>query len=178
MSRGFVKEDDQEEPVFIPPRAPLPPGFENLVTPRGLRLLQEERTALEAARAAVDLPEGPARRRELAEINGRIAMLEERVASARVVAHDNSIDGTVRFGATVTFRTMAGPAQGQERTFTLVGVDEAKVAESRMAYTAPLAQALLGKRAGERVTFQLGTNAQIMDIISIRSGTDSSGLNA
>ncbi|MGV3636407.1 MAG: transcription elongation factor GreA, partial [Flavobacteriales bacterium] len=26
MSRGFVREDDQEEAPFIPPRAPLPEG--------------------------------------------------------------------------------------------------------------------------------------------------------
>ncbi|MEO8732945.1 MAG: transcription elongation factor GreA, partial [Flavobacteriales bacterium] len=35
MSRGFVREDDQEEPIFIPPRATLPAGMENHVTPRG-----------------------------------------------------------------------------------------------------------------------------------------------
>jgi transcription elongation factor GreB len=165
MSRGFVKEEDQEEPVFIPPRAPLPPGMENLVTPRGLALLKEERAQLEASRDAVT-SEGPARRRELAEINGRIALLEDRIASARLV---EPVDrpGSVRFGTTVTYRVAVGAQQGVERTFSLVGVDEAKVAEGRIAFTSPLAQALLGKRVGERVDFRPGPQHQVLEVVAI-----------
>jgi transcription elongation factor GreB len=32
MSRGFVKEDDQEETPIVPPRADLPEGVVNYVT--------------------------------------------------------------------------------------------------------------------------------------------------
>jgi transcription elongation factor GreB len=53
MSRGFVKEDDQEEAPFVPPRAALPDGVPDHVTPRGLQLLLDERKALEAERAGV-----------------------------------------------------------------------------------------------------------------------------
>jgi len=42
MSRGFVKEEDQEEPVIIPPRAAIPDGVTNYVTPNGLQELQLE----------------------------------------------------------------------------------------------------------------------------------------
>ncbi|HMN04950.1 MAG TPA: GreA/GreB family elongation factor [Flavobacteriales bacterium] len=168
MSRGFVREGDQEEPVFIPPRAPLLPGFENLVTPRGLQLLRDERTGLEERRATVDLPDGPARRRELAEINGRLALLEQRIASARPVEPGTQAPDEVRFGTTVTFRIEAGPQQGAERTFTLVGVDEAKVAEGRIAYTAPVAQALLGSKVGDSVEFRLGSQVQRLVVKAIR----------
>lgn len=167
MSRGFVREGDQEEPVFIPPRAPLPPGFDNLVTPRGLELLHKERTELERKRAAVDLPDGPARRRELAEINGRLALLEERIATARLVEPREEGTGQVRFGSTVTFRITAGPQKGTERTFTLVGVDEAKVAEGRIAFTAPVAQALLGKEVGQQVGFRLGAQLQELLVVAV-----------
>ena len=139
MSRGFVREDDQEEPIFIPPRAPLAAGMDNLVTPRGLELLRAERKQLEQRRASVDTPEGTARRRELAELNGRLALLEERIASARLVEPDERPDGEVRFGSTVSFHITAGPQRGIERTFTLVGVDEARVAEGRIAFIAPIA---------------------------------------
>jgi len=168
MSRGFVREDDQEEPVFIPQRAPLPPGTDNLVTPRGLELLKEERTELENARTALETPEGPARRRELAEINGRLALVEERIASARPVEPGNRPSEEVRFGATVTFRIIAGPQQGVERTFTLVGVDEARIAEGRIAFTAPIAQALLGQVPGGTVQFRLGDQVQTIVVIAIR----------
>lgn len=43
MSRGFVKEGDQEETPIIPPRAALPAGATNYVTPTGMELLQAER---------------------------------------------------------------------------------------------------------------------------------------
>lgn len=168
MSRGFVREDDQEEPVFIPKRAPVPPGFDNLVTPRGLRLLQEELAGLVQARAAVETPEGPERRRELAEINGRIALLEERMASARLVEPEDPAPRQVRFGSTVSFRITAGPQQGTERSFTLVGVDEAKVAEGRIAFTAPVAQALMGQEAGRTIEFRAGGRLQTILITSVR----------
>lgn len=168
MSRGFVREDDQEEPVFIPQRAPVPSGMDNLVTPRGMGLLRDEREQLERERAAVDTPEGPERRRELAEINGRLALLEERIASARLVEPDERPDDGVRFGSTVTFLIAGGPQQGVERTFTLVGVDEARVAEGRIAFTAPIAQALLGKKTDDTVEFRLGDRVQKLVVNKIR----------
>lgn len=168
MSRGFVREDDQEEPVFIPPRAPIPEGMDNLVTPRGLKLLQEEHGQLEKERLSVQAEEGPARRRELAEINGRLALLEARIASARLVEPDGRPTGEVRFGATVTFRITDGPQQGVERTFTLVGVDEARIAEGRIAFTAPIAQALLGRAVGEMTGVRLGNRVQTIVVSGIR----------
>ena len=43
MSRGFVKEDDQEDIPLVPPRADLPSGTDNFVTQIGLNLLLEEK---------------------------------------------------------------------------------------------------------------------------------------
>lgn len=168
MSRGFVREDDQEEPVFIPQRAPIAADMDNLVTPRGLELLRKEREQLEQQRAAVDMPEGSARRRELVEINGRLSLLEERIASARLVEPDERPSDDVRFGSTVTFLISAGPQQGVERTFTLVGADEARIADGLIAFTAPIAQALLGRKVGDPVEFRLGEHVQTLIVRSIR----------
>jgi len=167
MSRGFVREDDQEEPIFIPPRATLPPGMENHVTPRGLQLLQEEREQLEAARTTVQSSDQVARRRELAEINGKLDLLNERIASARLVPAADKPMKTVRFGATVTFRIVKGPQEGTVRTFMLVGVDEASVAEGKIAFIAPIAQALLGKRVGGVAKFRLGPAVQDLKVLAI-----------
>ena len=84
MSRGFVKEDDQEEAPFIPPRAALPDGVPNHVTPRGLQLLQDERTALMEERAGLQGSDDERRRRH-AEFDGRLALLNERIVTAHVV---------------------------------------------------------------------------------------------
>lgn len=167
MSRGFVREDDQEEPVFIAPRAALPPGMDNLVTPSGLELLHEEREQLESDRGKVQGRDEVARRRELAEINGKLDLLNERIASARLVPASDKPVKTVRFGATVTFRIIKGPQQGVERTFKLVGVDEASVAEGKIAFIAPIAQALLGKKKGQKATFRLGPEVQLLEVLTI-----------
>ena len=50
MSRGFVKEGDQEDVPLVTPRAYLPAGVENFVTPEGLQALKDEREELLAER--------------------------------------------------------------------------------------------------------------------------------
>ena len=47
MSRGFVKEDDQEEIPIVPKRAYLPEGVTNFVTPFGMDQLLAEKQVLE-----------------------------------------------------------------------------------------------------------------------------------
>lgn len=162
MSRGFVKEDDQEEAPFIPPRAALPDGVPNYVTPRGLQQLLDERSALEAERAAVDGSEDE-RRRAQAAVDGRLALLNERIVTARLVepAPDHE---EVRFGSTVTFTHEAGRLAGTTLTFTIVGVDEADVKQGRIAFTAPLARALMGRRSGDVAPLQLGAEGQRLRI--------------
>jgi len=166
MSRGFVREDDQEEAPFIPPRAALPDGVTNYVTPRGLHFLQEERKALEAERAAVTGNEDE-RRRAHAVIDGKLDLLIERIVTAHVVEPVDGKQTEVRFGNTVKFEHTSGPQKGKEFTFNLVGVDEADVKEGRIAFTAPIARALLGGKKGRTVPFQLGTEVKKLKILTI-----------
>lgn len=166
MSRGFVKEDDQEEAPFIPPRAALPEGVPNHVTPRGLQLLLEERTELEAQRAAVTGSDQE-RRHAQAEADGRLALLNERIATAHVVETPAKTSKEVRFGSTVTFEHQMGRLQGKQFTFTIVGVDEANIKEGRIAFTAPIARALLGKRKGGVATLHLGSEQQKVKVLLV-----------
>ncbi len=166
MSRGFIKEDDQEEAPFIPPRAALPDGVTNYVTPRGMALLLDERARLEKARGALKGRDDD-RRRDQAVIDGRLALLNERIGSARLVEGSSKTADEVRFGTTVTFKHMSGPQQGVERSFTLVGVDEASIAEGRIAFTAPIARALMGKKVGEVAEFELGHARQRLEVLRI-----------
>ncbi|HMQ77278.1 MAG TPA: GreA/GreB family elongation factor [Flavobacteriales bacterium] len=166
MSRGFVREGDQEEAPFIPPRAPLPPGVPNHVTPRGLRLLQEERAALEADRSKPYESE-EAKRRAWAEIDGRLELLNERIATAHVVEPPRPAPEDVRFGASVTVHWLNGPQAGQERSFTIVGVDEASVREGRIAFTAPMARALMGRERGDEVELRLAGGVQRLRVTAV-----------
>ena len=143
MSRAFVKEGGAEPPLVVP-RAPLASGTPNYVTRRGLALLHDERAALEASRPAADDPAGAA---ALAGHNARLAALEERVASAVTVDVAAIPHDEVRFSALVTLRNSGGAV----RQYRIVGVDEADAQSGRIAFVAPLARELIGKRVGDSV---------------------------
>ena len=170
MSRGFTKEDDAQTPPIIPPRAALPPGTPNYVTPAGLAQLRAELSTLEAerARAEADHHNDTDRTHRLSFCNGRLALLLERLSSARVVDPAGQPNQEVRFGATVTLRTVSGGKPGFERRFTIVGVDEADVSLGKVAFVAPIARAVLGAKLGKQVPLQLGAPAEMVEVAGIR----------
>lgn len=163
MSRAFVKEDDQEEAPFIPPRAPLPEGETNYVTPTGKAALLAEKADLEKEKSqAQSIEKEGDRRIALTTINGKQKLLEERINSARVIDLKEQPQDTVRFGAKVKFKM-----NGRIQTFQIVGVDEADVKQEKIAFTAPIAKALLGKKEKETGDFQLGTERRSLKVMKI-----------
>lgn len=168
MSRAFVKEDDSGEPPIIPPRAALPAGVTNYVTPNGLALLRKELSILETERAKIEAnhQDEADRTRQLTIFNSRLAALNERIASAKVVDLRSQPADEIRFGATATLHTRQGSQSGQ-RTFTIVGVDEASVSEGRVAFVAPIARAVIGARLGQYVTLQMGSSKEIVEVMGI-----------
>ncbi len=169
MSRAFVKEDSAESPPIIPPRAALPPGTPNYVTPQGLVLLRTELAELQGQRAHVEANHSDEadRTRQLTVINGRLNALTERLASAKVVDPRGQPTDQVRFGATVTLQIRNGKQPARRQVFTIVGVDEASVAEGRVAFVAPIARALQGARRGQTVTLPMGRGAQTAEVMDI-----------
>jgi len=162
MSRGFVKEDDQEETPIIPPRAALPKGVTNYVTPTGLKLLQAERKQLESERKNLAVTEEQQRRRDLAIINGKLGLLQERIVLARVLQPKDQPKDEVRFGATVTFKM-----NNKTQVFTIVGVDEADIKQQKIAFVAPIAKAITGAKVGKEVAFTSGTELRKLEVLDI-----------
>lgn len=152
MSSAFLKNETADAPVVIPARAPLRPGVTNYVTPRGLALLRQELADLEIERVTVHhtAPDETERTRQLALLNGRVGALNQRIASASVIDPAAQPHTEVRFGATVTLHPKTGP----DRQLTIVGVDEADVTHGRIAFTAPIARAIQGKRIGDSVSMR------------------------
>jgi transcription elongation factor GreB len=169
MSRAFAKEGDVEAPLVVPPRAPLPPGVPNYVTARGLELLRAELVELEAERSRFDADrtDEAERTRRLTYLAERIGALSARIASARLVDPRNQPQDEVRFGATVTLRTRVGERSGEERRVTIVGVDEADASEGRVAFTAPIVRAMLGKRVGEAATLRTPRGEEVLEVSAI-----------
>ena len=168
MSRAFIKEDLAESAPIIPPRAALPPGTPNYVTPRGLSLLRAELAELQGQRAQVEANHSDEadRTRQLTVLNGRLKALTERIGTAKVVDPRDQPTDQVRFGATVTLQTRSGQGSGR-RQFTIVGVDEASVAEGRVAFVAPIARALQGARRGQTVSLPVGRGVETVEVVDI-----------
>lgn len=139
MSRAFVKESDDGGIAPLPDR-PIS-AARNLVTGRGLRLIEraiaQHRRELAAATAAGD-------REGVARAARELRYWSARRASAEVAEPDPATDRVV-FGAAVTLRR----ADHRIVTFRIVGEDEAEPANGRIAWTTPVARALLGSQPGD-----------------------------
>lgn len=168
MSKAFTKDDAWEEPV-VPPRAPLPAGVPNYVTPRGLKLLRTELAELDAERQRLDSDRSDEveRRRRLVIVGRRLSDLAARIASAEVVDPRRQPHDTVRFGARVTLRTVTGERAGEERRIEIVGVDEADAANGRVAFVAPIARAILGREVGETASLHTARGEELLQVMSI-----------
>src|SRR5258708_18808187 len=150
MSRAFVKDSDQDTDT-LPERAIS--THPNLVTARGLALLEarvhELETERSAARAASDTA-------ALARVARDLRYFQARKDSARLV-NAAPHPGQVRFGA----RARLQLSDGTERTFQLVGEDEADPAAGLISYVSPMAGLLVGRRVGDNVARRAPT-AQII----------------
>jgi transcription elongation factor GreB len=142
VSKAFTKDDRPDEPVVVRHRPSLPEGLPNYVTRRGL---QDLRDVLAAT--------GPGVRR---------VELEQRIATA-VVAPPPSDRDEIRFGARVKMRNAAGAL----REIQIVGVDEADPGEGLVAFLAPLARALLGRRAGDTVTVRAPGGTDELEVLAV-----------
>ncbi|WP_019038118.1 GreA/GreB family elongation factor [Psychroflexus tropicus] len=162
MSRGFVKEGDQEEPIVVPPRASLPEGRSNYVTPYGKKMLLQEKENLEAQKDRLSLVDDTERRRELSLLNGKLKLLMERITSAQIIDPKTQNTQEVRFGAKVKFKM-----NGIQQTFQIVGVDEANIKEKKIAFTSPIAKAIISKKTGECFEFKLGEEVRSIEILHI-----------
>lgn len=132
-------------------------GYEKLVN--DLEGLKKQKTILsreigEAAEKG-DLRENAdyheAKKRQ-AEILRRIHELEDKLKKARLIDDIKVKDGEVQIGVKVT---LLDKEDGDEMEWTLVGADEADPGSGKISVYAPLAQGILGKKAGDEVQVDL-----------------------
>jgi transcription elongation factor GreB len=104
-------------------------------------------------------------KRRLREIDRRIRYLTKRLDAATVVdpAQREETD-QIFFGATVTYAAK----DGAERTVSIVGVDEADAQRGRVSWIAPIAKALLRRRAGECASFATPNGMEEIEIVDVR----------
>ncbi len=94
-----------------------------------------------------------------------IAMVEDRLSRAQVIDPSKISGDRVVFGATVTLLDLDNDVNV---TYTVVGEDEADIRSGRISVTAPLARALIGKRAGDEVEARTPGGVRSYEIVAIR----------
>lgn len=119
------------------------------------RLMHEERPSviksIEEARAQGDISENAeydAAKERQGMIEGRIAELQAKIATAEVIIPAEIKSDRIVFGATVTVEDLE---ENETVTYQIVGVDEADVKQGRISIMSPLARALIGRKSGEVV---------------------------
>lgn len=163
MSRGFVKEDDLEHAGTDLPERPLS-LHPNYVTPRGLQLLEAEASRLDKLRAdLVTHKEDAIVQQQLANIDRDLRYFAARLEQAILVEPALQDKSRVLFGATV----LVEDEDGVQHSFSIVGEDEADIAQQKVSYVSPIAKALIGRKVGDSVVWQRPAGNMQLDIIHI-----------
>ena len=156
------------------------PGGKNYMTPRGFRRLRDELrdlTRVERPKVVevVAWAAGNGDRSEngdyiygkkrLREIDRRIRYLSKRLEIAEIVdpTRQRHLD-RVFFGATVSYADDGGA----ERTVTIVGVDEADMADGQVSWISPIARALMKTQVGDTVELRSPSGIQTLEVLEIR----------
>ena len=150
MSRGFVKEGDQEEVPMILPRAFLPSGVTNYVTPEGLRLLHDEMESLKEEWTAAGSNYVTKN-----YLDAKMRLLAERINTAVLVDTTKANPDVVSFGMYVRYN---------DKTIRIVGVDEADASKGLISFISPIAKALIGKKKGDKFEIKVPRGTETIEI--------------
>ena len=179
MSKAFTKETDAESQDEREDAPISVPGGKNYITPEGLRRLQDEFRQLvrEERPKVVEVVHWAAGngdrsengdyiygKKRLREIDRRIRFLSKRLEIAEVVAPGRQPrKDQVFFGATVTYAN----EKGDERTITILGIDEADIEKGEVSWISPIARALLKAREGDVVDLRTPNGIEPIEVIEI-----------
>ena len=135
---------------------------------------QEERPriieAIAEARAHGDLSENAeyhAAKETQSHNEGRIAELEDLTARAEVIDLAKMSGDTIKFGATVK---LVDEDTDEEKTYQIVGDQEADVKEGRISLSSPIARALISKQVGDSIEVNAPGGAKAYEILEVRWG--------
>ena len=150
MSRAFVKENDLEHAGIDIPERPLSdePYY---VTPNGFKLLNIQIDALDIEREQLkQKKDDPIAKQKIAIIERDMRYYAARIESAILTAPSKEDHLIILFGAKVTVED----EEGKLNTYEIVGEDEADIHQGKVSYLSPLAEALIGAKLNDEVTWE------------------------
>ena len=180
MSKAFTKESDStDDDELDKPSPALPTGSKNYITPQGyVRLRNELLELMDVDRPkVVEAVHWAAKngdrsengdylygKKRLREIDRRIRFLTRRLEIAEITDPSVHHGGDqVFFGATVRYVDDSG----EERSVTIMGIDEADSAKAEVSWISPVARALLKAREGDVVRLMTPGGAHEIEVLSI-----------
>ena len=150
------------------------------MTPRGQKRLRDELKRLreverpknvqdiEIARAHGDLSENAefhAAKERQSFIEGRSREIDSILAQAEIIDPAKLSGDRVVFGATVR---LTDTDSGDETSYSIVGDYEGDIKEGRLAISAPLARALIGREKGDTVSLRTGKGTREYQIVDVQ----------
>ena len=126
-------------------------------------MLREEQLQLETERAKLEHEDHDGSRKMRIILTRRLAELAGRIATAEVIDPERQPHDSVRFGARVKLRD----TKGETRVIQIVGVDESDPDNGLVAFTAPIAKAILGCAVGDTARLKTATGEEFLTIVEI-----------
>ncbi len=178
MSKAFTRESDSDDDDEAQLPA-LPAGGKNYITPAGYARLRDELMTLidDERPKVVEVVHWAASngdrsengdylygKKRLREIDRRIRFLTKRLEIAEVTdpsVHHGSEQ--VFFGATVTYASESG----EERTITIMGIDEADSAQAQVSWISPVARTLLKARVGDVLKLVTPVGVDEIEVLAV-----------
>ena len=145
-------------------------GYDNLKTElQNLKSVDRHRVInqISEARDKGDLSENAeydAAKEAQGLLEARISKLENDVANARVLDHQDMDTSTVHLLTKVTIKNMAS---GMEMTYAIVSEAEADLAAKKISVTSPIGKGLLGKAVGDIADIEVPNGIIHFEIIKI-----------
>jgi transcription elongation factor GreA len=146
-------------------------GFETLKEELRWRQQEERPRIIEAiseARSHGDLSENAEYHaaKDAQSLNeGRVSELEDLIARAEVIDISKLSGDKVKFGATVV---LVDEDTEEEKTYQIVGDQEADVKAGRISISSPIARALIGKEVGDAIEVNAPGGARGYEIVELR----------
>ena len=119
---------------------------------------------IEVARAHGDLKENAeyhAAKEKQGFIEATITAINAKLANADVIDISTVSGDRIAFGATVT---VYDPATDEEKTYKIVGDDEADIKIGKISFGSPIARAMMGKEEGDEATIKAPGGHRNVDI--------------
>ncbi|MBG9983446.1 transcription elongation factor GreA [Aerococcaceae bacterium DSM 111022] len=157
--------DQKTYPMTAQGKAKLEAELEDLKVNKRKEIIER----IKVARSFGDLSENSeyeSARDEQAMLEGRIATMENQIRFAEIIDDKDVAKDEVTLGRKVTFVELP---DGDEESYTIVGSAEADPMDFKISNDSPIAQAILGKKIGDKVSIDSPGGAYEVEIVAVEN---------